>query len=51
MEGGDLGIDVKTIFLSESCPLGKMGRLTTLHESSEAENGEPQLQNKRGNIL
>jgi hypothetical protein len=26
----------------------KRGRLTTLRVSSEAENGEPQLQNKRG---
>jgi len=28
--------------------LKKTGRLTTLRESNEAENGEPQLHNKRG---
>jgi len=28
--------------------LWKMGRLTTLHVSNAAENGEPQLHNKRG---
>jgi len=49
--GGDFGIGVKQFFLSVSRPLGKTGRLTTLRESSEAENGEPQLRNKRGNII
>jgi len=29
-------------------PRQKAGRLTTLRVSSEAENGEPQLHNKRG---
>jgi len=28
----------------------EMRRLTTLRESNEAENGEPQLQNKRGRL-
>jgi len=27
------------------------GRLTTLYDNNAAENGEPQLQNKRGNYL
>jgi hypothetical protein len=48
--GGDFVIIVNQ-FSRVSCPLCKMGRLTTLRVSSEAENREPQLQNKRGNIV
>jgi hypothetical protein len=48
--GSDFGIGVNQFF-ERVCPPGKTGRLTTLRESSEAENREPQLQNKRGNIL